>query len=141
MPFKEKMLWVSREVLDEALQMPRFTELSVGEDAVIAALAWLSDPDACFGVYGMATFLHLGYERSPETGHEEIEGGYADLMNYRGPPTEAAPHGKFDAALRTGVTPYHVMPDVFVAEDHPHYIFNGVRPEVVARMKADRQAG
>jgi hypothetical protein len=135
MPFKEKMLWVSREVLDEVLETPRFAELSIGEDAVIAGVAWLRDPEACFAVHGIASFLHLGYERPPECGDGDIEGGYAELMNHKGPPSEAAPHGKFDAALRTGVTPHHIMPEVFVGEDHPHYIFNGIRPEVIARMR------
>jgi hypothetical protein len=140
MPFKEKMLWVSRPVLDAVLATPRFAELSIGEDAVIAAVAWLSNPDACFGVYGMATFLHLGYEPSPEFGEGEIEGGYAGLMKHTGPPTEAAPHGKYDEALRSGITPHHVMPDVFVPEDHPHYIYNGIRQEVIARMRGAGRA-
>jgi hypothetical protein len=135
MPFKEKMLWVSREVLDQVLVTPRFRELSIGEDAVIAAVAWLGDPVACFGVYGMATFLHLGYEAAPEFGQGDLPGGYAELMNYEGPRPDIV-HGKYDAALRTGVTPYHVMPDVFVAEDHPHYIYNGIRPDVIARLRA-----
>ncbi|HEX2727387.1 MAG TPA: hypothetical protein VHN20_16315 [Beijerinckiaceae bacterium] len=135
MPFKEKMLWVSRAVLDEVLLTPRFREISIGEDAVIAAVAWLGDPGTCFGVYGMGTFLHLGYEAAPEFGEGDIAGGYAELMNYDGPRPEAV-HGKYDEALRTGVTPYHVMPDVFVAEDHPHYIYNGIRAEVIARLRA-----
>jgi hypothetical protein len=136
MPFKEKMLWVSRAVLDEVLETPRFPELSIGEDAVIAAVAWLSDPGASFAVHGIASFLHLGYERPPELGEGDIAGGYAELTDHKGPPSEAAPHGKFDAALRTGVTPHHIMPEVFVGEDHPHYIFNGIRPEAIARMRA-----
>jgi len=140
MPFKEKMMWVSREVLDEVLATPRFRELSIGEDAVIAAVAWLGDPDACFGVYGMATFLHLGYEAAPQFGDGDIQGGYAELMNYDGPRPDAV-HGKYDDALRTGVTPYHVMPDVFVAEDHPHYIYNGIRAEVIARLRAAGRLG
>jgi hypothetical protein len=135
MPFKEKMLWVSREVLDEVLETPRFSELSIGEDAVVAAVAWLSDPEACFAVHGMTTFLHLGFERSPEFGDGDIAGGYADLMNAAGPPVDAL-HGKYDTALRTGVTPYHIMPAIFVPEDHPHYIFNGIREEVIVRIRA-----
>jgi hypothetical protein len=131
MPFKEKMLWASREVLDEVLRTPRFPELSIGEDAVIAAVAWLARPDACFGVYGMATFLHLAYERSPAFAEPGVEGGYAELMNYKGLAADSSTHGKYDEALRTGVTPHHIMPAVFVSEDHPHYIFNGVRTEVV----------
>jgi len=139
MPFKEKMLWVSREVLDEVLETPRFRELSIGEDAVIAGVAWLADPGACFGVYGMATFLHLGYEAAPEFGQgdiqDDIQGGYAELMNYEGPHPDLV-HGKYDAALRTGVTPFHVMPAVFVADDHPHYIYNGIRADVIVRLRA-----
>ena len=132
MPFKEKMLWASYQVLAEVLETPRFSELSIGEDAVIAAVAWLSDPDACFAVDGIATFLHLGFERPPELGDQDIEGGYADLMNYD--PRGGALHGKYDMALRTGVTPFHIMPDVFVPEDHPRYIFNGIRGKVVVGM-------
>jgi hypothetical protein len=139
MPFKEKMLWTSHEVLEEVLRTPRFTELSIGEDAMIAAVAWLPDPDACLAVYGMATFLHLGYERSPEFADQDIEGGYAELMNYKGP-ADVTSHGKYGEALRTGVTPHHIMPDVFVPENHPHYIFNGIRPEVVARMQTAGEA-
>jgi hypothetical protein len=135
MPFKEKMMWVSRPVLDEVLRTPRFTELSIGEDAVVAAVAWLPGPEACFGVYGMATFLHLGYEPAPEFAHDDAKGGYAELMNYDGPRPELT-HGKYDAALKSGVTPHHVMPDVFVGEDHPHYIYNGIRADVIARLRA-----
>ena len=134
MPFKEKMLWASRQVLDEVLKTPRFSELSIGEDAVIAAVAWLSDPQACFAVYGMATFLHLGFERPPGFGEGDIEGGYADLMNYQGPSANAV-HGKYDAALRTGITPHHIMPGVFVPEDHRHYAFNGIRDEVIVGIR------
>ncbi|HEY8381651.1 MAG TPA: hypothetical protein VIL09_05815 [Microvirga sp.] len=127
MPFKEKMMWVRRDVLDAVLAVPRFKELSIGEDAVIAALAWLKEPSACFGVHGLATFLHLGFEKA---GEQEIAGGYADLMNYD--PRTGAEHGKYDSALRTGVTPFHLMPEVFVPEDHPRYIFNGVRRTLVS---------
>ena len=141
MPFKEKMLWVSRPVLDDVLAQPRFRELSIGEDAVIAALAWLSAPQACLGVFGIGTFLHLGFEETPEFRGQEIEGGYADLMEYRGPqPGVEMRYGKYDEALRSGVTPYHVMPDVFVPEDHRHYEFNGVRPEVMARVDGGEAA-
>ena len=133
MPFKEKMLWANYQVLAEVLETPRFSELSIGEDAVIAAVAWLSNPDACFAVYGIATFLHLGFERPPELGDQDIEGGYADLMNYD--PRGGALYGKYDMPLRTGVTPFHIMPDVFVPEDHPRYIFNGIRDKVVVGMR------
>ena len=142
MPFKEKMLWVSRGVLKEVLTVPRFAELSIGEDAVISAVAWLGDPESCFGVYGMATFLHLGFEPSAEFGGQEIEGGYADLMKYEARPPEAAPleYGKYDDALRNGVTPHHILPDVFVPEGHPHYIFNGIRDEVIVKMRTSGRA-
>jgi hypothetical protein len=87
----------------------------------------------------MATFLHLGFERSPEFGDGDITGGYAELMNAAGSPVDAL-HGKYDVALRTGVTPHHVMPAVFVPEDHPHYIFNGIRDEVIVGIRAAGQA-
>ena len=41
-------------------------------------------------------------------------------------------------ALRTRITPYHVLPGVFVSEEHPHYKFNGVRGEVSDAMLAKR---
>lgn len=137
MPFKEKMLWVSHAVLEEVLTVPRFNELSIGEDAVIAAVAWLADPNRCFAVDGIATFLHLGFEQSAEFGAVEIKGGYAALMNYEGF-QPAAVHGKYDEALRTGVTPHHILPDVFVSEDHPHYIFNGIRDEMIVELMRSR---
>ena len=140
MPFKEKMMWVSREVLEEVLETPRFTELSIGEDAVIAAVAWLSRPEACFAVFGMATFLHIGFEPCAEFGGKEIDGGYAELMNYDGPPSDATTLGKYGEAIRTGVTPHHVRPDVFVGEDHPHYVYNGIREEVIERLGLRRPA-
>lgn len=134
MPFKEKMLWASRAVLEEALALPRFAELSIGEDAVIAAVAWLAEPRSCFAVHGMATFLHLGFEGEGDGG--EIAGGYADLT--RPPdPSEAAPRCKYDEALRSGITPHAIMPDIFVPKGHPHYAFNGVREEVAARVRAE----
>lgn len=126
MPFKEKMLWVSREVLDEILALPRFAELSIGEDAVIAAMAWLGGPHSCFAVHGLASFLHLGFE-----GGETVEGGYADLVGHSDP---GSPNGKYEEALRRGVTPHHVLPDVFVPDTHPHYEYNGIREEAIAAM-------
>lgn len=132
MPFREKMLWVSRAVLDEVLLTPQFPELSIGEDAVIAALAWLEDPAACFGVHGMGTFLHLGFERPEDLAACDNEGGYAELMEFTGDKTGT----KYDEALRTGITPYHVLPHVFVSEEHPHYEFNGIRIEVARAMLA-----
>lgn len=136
MPFKEKMLWVSREVIDEVIALPRFPELSIGEDAVIAAVAWLRSPESCFGVYGLATFRHLGYEPAAEFGGGTIEGGYADLVAAtQERPDAAAANGKYTDALRRGVNPHHILPDVFVPEGHPHYEFNGVRDEIVAAMR------
>jgi hypothetical protein len=141
MPFKEKMLWASRHVLDEVLSVPRFAELSIGEDAVISAVAWLSGPESCFAVYGMATFLHLGFEQSTEFGGKEIEGGYADLMNCKDRLSgTASRYAKYDDALRRGVTPHHILPDVFVPEGHPHYEFNGIREELIIRMQTPGRA-
>jgi hypothetical protein len=135
MPFKEKMLWVSRAVAEEVVALPGFADLSIGEDAVIAAVAWLPAPEACRSVHGIATFLHLSYEASAEFGSGDVAGGYADLMNYTGPPPDATHFGKYEEALRRGVTPQHVMPDVFVPEGHRHWEFNGIRREVIARMQ------
>lgn len=140
MPFKEKMLWVSRAVLEDVLEVPRFAELSIGEDAVISAAAWLPNPDACFGVFGIATFLHLGFESCEEFGQAEMEGGYAALMNFDARSANDPSHTKYDEALRTGVTPYHVLPDVFVAEDHPLYVFNAIRDDAAARVRARSRA-
>ena len=61
MPFKEKMLWVSRSVMEEALAWPAFADLDVGEDVVLAAIAWRGGAERCFGVFGIATFLHLAF--------------------------------------------------------------------------------
>lgn len=135
MPFKEKMLWVSRAVLDAVLAMPRFSEISIGEDAVIAALAWRGDAEKCFGVFGLATFLHLSFERPADFSAGDIAGGYAELMDFDGPSANGVDATKYDEALRAGVTPYHVMPEIFVAEDHPHYAFNGIRAEALARYQ------
>jgi hypothetical protein len=126
------MLWVSRAVLDEVLETPRFSTLSIGEDAVIAALAWVGDPAGCFGVYGMGTFLHLGFERPDDLATDDQEGGYAELMGFTG----GTAGTKYDEALRAGVTPFHVLPNVFVSEEHPHYEFNGIRSEVASAMLA-----
>jgi hypothetical protein len=140
MPFKEKMLWVSRAVLDDVLKVPRFAELSIGEDAVISAVAWLPDPDRCFGVFGIATFLHLGFESCEELGQAEMEGGYAALMNFDARTATDPSQTKYDEALRTGVTPYHVLPDVFVPEDHPLYVFNAIRDDAAARVRQRSRA-
>lgn len=141
MPFKEKMLWVGREVLEEVLSVPRFAELSIGEDAVIAALAWLPDPGRCFAVHGMGTFLHLAYEGSAGSGGHDIAGGYAELAKAEaGRPDGISPETKYDRALREGVTPHHVLPTTFVGEGHPHYAFNGIRPEVIRSIRASGRA-
>lgn len=133
-PFKEKMIWVNRAVLDEVLAQPRFAELSIAEDSVITTLAWLGDPAGCRSVYGIASFVHFGVESAPGVEGGEVAGGYADLVGFSGPPTAAAPHGKYDEALRSGVTHWHVMPDVFVGPDHPHFIYAGIRQDVVRRL-------
>lgn len=133
-PFKEKMIWASRAVLDEVLALPRFAELSIAEDTVITALAWRSGPEFCRSVHGLGTFVHFGVEGMPGLAHGEIPGGYADLVGYPGPATEAAPHGKYDAALREGVTHWHVMPDVFVGPDHPHFIYAGICRDLARRL-------
>jgi hypothetical protein len=134
-PFKEKMIWVSRTVLDDVLALPRFSELSIAEDTVITALAWLRKPEACRAVHGISSFVHLGVETAPGLEGGDIPGGYADIVGFAGPPTAEAPHGKYDEALRSGVTHWHVMPDVFVGPDHPHFIYAGMRADAV-RVKA-----
>lgn len=136
MPFKEKMLWVSRAVLDEALAFPAFATLSVGEDVVLSAIAWRGDAARCFGVFGIATFLHLGFEPDIDVDHASIGGGYGDLVGYvegASPPTEL---GKYESAYRTGVTPHDVMPEIFVGKDHAHYVISGVNADAVARYGA-----
>lgn len=130
-PFKEKMIWVSRAVLNDVLALPRFSELSIAEDTMITTLAWLRNPEACRSVHGIASFKHLGAETAPGVTGGEIAGGYADIVGFSGPPTAAVPHGKYDEALRSGVTHWHVMPDVFVGPDHPHFIYAGLRTDVV----------
>lgn len=133
MPFKEKMLWVSRAVMDEALAMPRFADLSVGEDAVLSALAWCGDAARCAGVLGIASFLHLGFEPDGEATGTTIAGGYGELMGYVEGVSPASELGKYEAAFVSGVTPYMIMPEIFVPPDHPHHTFNGILPEAVAR--------
>lgn len=132
-PFKEKMIWVRRDVLDDVLALPRFAELSIAEDSVITTIAWLKHQAACLAVHGIASFVHFGAEAMPGRDTGEVPGGYADLVGFAGPPTAAAPHGKYDAALRAGVTHWHILPDVFVGPDHPHFIYAGLRAEVVER--------
>ena len=136
MPFKEKMLWVSRAVMDEALAFPRFAELSVGEDVVLSALAWRGDAARCCGVFGIASFLHLGFEPDGDTVTPPIPGGYGELVGH----VEGAPQvtdlGKYESAFLSGITPYKVMPDIFVPPDHPHHTISGIQPAAVARYNA-----
>jgi hypothetical protein len=140
-PFKEKMIWASPAVLDEALALPGFRDLSIAEDTVITALAWRKAPELCRAVHGIASFVHFGAEAAPGVDGGDIGGGYADLVGFTGPPTEAAPHGKYDAALREGVTHWHVMPDVFVGPEHPHFIYAGIRSDLARRLHGPDQAG
>jgi hypothetical protein len=132
-PFKEKMLWVSRAVLDEALATPHFAELSIGEDAVLSALAWRGGPERCKAVFGIASFLHLAFEPDEERAHGEIAGGYGELMEYDGAAADPA-LGKYEKALKSGVTPWHVLPDLFVGPEHAHFVNNGLRADAVARV-------
>ena len=138
-PFKEKMIWVNRAVLDDVLALPGFSELSIAEDAVITTLAWLRDPEGCRSVHGIASFVHFGVEAAPGLTGDAIPGGYADLVGFAGQPTAAAPHGKYDEPLRSGVTHWHVMPDVFVGPDHPHFIYAGLRGDVVSGILKSRK--
>jgi hypothetical protein len=140
MPFKEKMLWVSRAVMEEALAHPRFAQLDVGEDAVLAGVAWKGDAARCYAVFGMASFLHLGFEPDEEVPEGPRGGGYGELVGYdeaRAPDPEL---GKYGKAFRGGVVPFTVMPDVFVGPEHPHHTISGIKPEAVARYGA-RYAG
>ncbi len=136
MPFKEKMLWVSHPVMAEALACPEFATLSVGEDAVLSALAWCGGAERCFGVFGIASFLHLGFEPDGEVATPSITGGYGELMGYVEGQDADAELGKYGAAYRSGVVPHDVMPEIFVGPDHPHHTINGIRPEAVARYGA-----
>lgn len=138
MPFKEKMMWVSRAVVTEALALPAFAGLQVGEDAVLAALAWRGGPEKCFGVLGIATFLHLAFEPDEEPTCAPLTGGYGALVEEVSGAHAHLEHGKYDAALRSNATPHHLLPDVFVGPDHPMFIYNGIRPEAVTRLGAER---
>lgn len=140
MPFKEKMLWVSRAVMEEALAHPRFVDLDVGEDAVLAGIAWKGDAARCFAVFGIASFLHLAFEPDEEIPAGPQGGGYGELVGYdeaRAPDPEL---GKYGKAFRGGVVPFTVMPDVFVGPDHPHHTISGIQPEAVARYGAREAA-
>lgn len=133
MPFKEKMLWVSRAVLEEAQAFPAFAELSVGEDAVLSALAWRGDAQRCFGVFGIATFLHLAFEPDGEAAAPSISGGYGELVGYVEGHDDDAKLGKYGPAYKTGIVPHAIMPEIFVGPGHPHFVISGIRPEAVAR--------
>jgi hypothetical protein len=139
MPFKEKMLWVSRAVMDEAQAFEAFSTLSVGEDAVLAALAWRGGADRCFGVFGIASFLHLAFEPDEETPQGGIAGGYGALVGYVEGKDGDPELGKYAPAYRSGIVPHDVLPEIFVGPDHPHYYINGIRPEAVARYGAPDQ--
>ena len=140
MPFKEKMQWASRAVLDEVLALPRFAELSIGEDVVISAVAWRGGAERCFGVHGIASFLHLGFEPDGDAPGGAIAGGYGALVGYEegaSQPTELGKElGKYESAFRSGVTMQDILPEIFVGPDHPHYTISGIRPAAVARYGA-----
>jgi hypothetical protein len=131
MPFKEKMMWLSRAVMDEALVFPGFANLSVGEDVVLAAIAWQGGADRCFGVFGIATFLHLGFEPDHEIVTPTAIGGYGELVGYDETKHSDPELGKYGAAFRSGIVPFHVMPEIFVGPEHPHHTISGIRPEAV----------
>ncbi|MGL5363682.1 MAG: hypothetical protein ACRDBH_12435 [Bosea sp. (in: a-proteobacteria)] len=136
MPFKEKMLWVSRDVMDEALAWPAFATLDVGEDAVLAALAWRGGAERCFGVYGIASFLHLSFEPDEVPDAAPIAGGYGELVDYVEGRDLDPELGKYGKAFRGGVVPFTVMPEIFVGPEHPHHTISGIRPEAVTLYDA-----
>jgi hypothetical protein len=126
------MLWVSRGVMEEALAFPHFAELNVGEDVVLSALAWRGDAARCFGVFGIATFLHLGFEPDEEA-PATLSGGYGELVGHIEGQESDPDLGKYAKAFRGGVVPHSVMPEIFVGPEHPHHTISGVRSEAVAR--------
>ncbi len=140
MPFKEKMIWVSHAVMAEALAFEAFSTLSVGEDVVLAALAWRGGAGRCYGVFGLASFLHLGFEPDGEAVTPPITGGYGELVAYdeaaQQLSDETAGLGKYGAAYRSGIVPCMIMPEIFVGPEHPHYYINGIRAEAVKRFGA-----
>lgn len=140
MPFKEKMLWASRAVMDEVIALPRFAELAIGEDVVISAVAWRGGAERCFGVYGIASFLHLGFEPDEEGPAGPIAGGYGELMGYIEGVTPPSELGKYERAFRSGVTMQTILPEIFVGPEHPHYTISGIRPEAVARYGGANRA-
>ena len=133
MPFKEKMLWLSHGVMEEALAWPRFADLDVGEDVVLAAIAWRGGASQCFGVYGMATFLHLAFEADGELAATPIDGGYGELVGYVEAGDPEPDMGKYGKAFRGGIVPFSVMPEIFVGPEHPHHTISGIRPEAVVQ--------
>ncbi len=133
MPFKEKMIWVSRAVMEEALAFPAFATLAVGEDVVLAALAWRGGAEKCFGVFGLGTFLHLGFEPDDESAGLAMGGGYGELVGYDETKHADPELGKYGAAFRGGIVPHSVMPEIFVGPEHPHHTISGIKPEAVAR--------
>ncbi len=133
MPFKEKMLWVSRTVMEEALAFPAFSTLAVGEDVVLAALAWRGGAEKCFGVFGLGTFLHLGFEPDDESAGLAMGGGYGELVGYDETKHADPELGKYGAAFRGGIVPHSVMPGIFVGPEHPHHTISGIKPEAVVR--------
>lgn len=138
MPFKEKMLWVSRSVMEEALAWPAFADLDVGEDVVLAAIAWRGGAERCFGAFGIATFLHLAFETNETAPALAPGGGYGELVGY----VEGSDHdpelGKYGKAFRGGIVPFTVMPEIFVGPEHPHHTISGIRPEALARYGVGR---
>jgi hypothetical protein len=133
MPFKEKMLWVSRVVMEEALAFPAFATLAVGEDVVLAAIAWRGGAEKCFGVFGLGTFLHLGFEPDEENAGLAMGGGYGELVGYDETKHGDPELGKYGAAFRGGIVPHTVLPEIFVGPEHPHHTISGINPEAVAQ--------
>jgi hypothetical protein len=117
MPFKEKMLWVSRAVAEEVVALPGFRRSQHRRGRGHRGGRVAARPGGLPVGARDRDLLHLSYEASAEFGSGDVAGGYADLMNYTGPPPDATHFGKYEEALRRGVTPQHVMPDVFVPED------------------------
>lgn len=137
MPFREKMIWASRAVMEEALAFPRMAELQVGEDVVLTALAWRGGAEHCFGVFGIAGFLHLAFEADDETPAGPIGGGYGELVGHDETAPQADDLGKYGPAFRGGVVPHSVLPEIFVGPEHPYHTISGIRPEAVARYHRD----
>ena len=118
MPGKEKMQWVKPEILMAAITHPKFSDLTIGEDAILSTVAWTTDPKLCFSLYGIGTFVHLGLEGHLSPSNFELKAGLELLP-------EPAEH----------FTPQKMLPDIFVPETHPLHDYYGVRPEVIERMK------